>query len=161
MFIKKEYLVSNDSSPKKGGLKTNSPFRKYLCDVVKTINSTITIEPEPAVIQKNSLYYPEFYKAIEDYLFSLPIWTGIMLKIKRPDLKINRISNNPVENYFGQLKKRYSNRKLSTSELVIDRQTALVSKFMQLYQETANMIKRNTTDIKETWKKNETFTRGI
>jgi hypothetical protein len=51
---------------------------------------------------ENPFHAPELFTIIEERLYLVPLWSGIM--IDKVGIGSTRISNNHVENYFGLLK---------------------------------------------------------
>ena len=91
---------SNDSA-----LKKLSPFFKYFeKKIIQFRKSMIT--NDSAGLSDNEFYSPPLFDILMGQLYLLPIWSGIMIHHKKIGYNIkSRISNNPVENWFGQLKK--------------------------------------------------------
>ena len=91
---------SNDSA-----LKKLSPFFKYFeKKIIEFRKSMIT--NDSAGLSDNEFYSPPLFDILMGQLYLLPIWSGIMIHHKKIGYNIkSRISNNPVENWFGQLKK--------------------------------------------------------
>lgn len=60
--------------------------------------------------EQNEFFSPELFEIIQKYLYIIPLWSGIIIKNCRTVYKNNlrnigsRLTNNPVESYFGHLK---------------------------------------------------------
>ncbi|RNA20752.1 hypothetical protein BpHYR1_015637 [Brachionus plicatilis] len=62
-------------------------------------------------LEENIFYDPKLFGLIADQLYLLPLWTGIIIENFKTnhqnelnEFKNTRLSNNPVENYFGDIK---------------------------------------------------------
>ena len=96
----------------------------------------------------NELYRPNLFKLISDQLHLVPLWSGVMIRLTGIDMNneylmnITRLSNNPVENHFGYLKKHLLNgKKVFPSEMTIKIFKMLKSKFLLHYEEEKGTIK--------------------
>ena len=85
-------------------LKHNSPFKLYFDSQIKNYE-TSSDSSDMDQDNLNEFYSPVLFKILRDQLYIIPLWSGIMIhdKIKGYSIK-TRLTNNPVENYFGQLK---------------------------------------------------------
>ena len=116
---------------------------------------------------ENKYYSPVLFKLIHDQLYLIPLWTGIMIEYSkeihhnRLTYISSRLSNNFVENYFGQVKNKILNGKKSsfiTSELTTKFYRNIKATYLELY-ETQENFKNNSTinkkrisEISEIWK---------
>ena len=90
-------------------LKKNSPFRIYYYKLIKkymqNIKQNLSTNDNQVL---NDYYCPMMFNIILDYIHVLPFWSGIMIghwTSLNPKFKsITRLSNNPVENWFNQVK---------------------------------------------------------
>jgi hypothetical protein len=90
----------------------------------------------------NYYYEPRLFNLIDDKLHVLPLWTTVIIyktgKILNNDylIKSTRLDNNPVENYFGNLKNKILGKnKVFPSELCSLNYQDLLSKKIEYYNE--------------------------
>lgn len=98
-------------------------------------------------LQKNDNYCPGLFEIINEKLYLLPLWTGLLLNDDTCNQEnTSRITNNAVENWFGQLKNNIlQNRKVMPSELVSSMYKRLLSKYFKFYNN--DLVKKNATKI--------------
>ena len=108
MFIelKREFLIKNTDF--KGNIKKNSPFNDYFLAKIQAYQAILK-EQEKVFgyeqLNNNEFYCPKLFNILVDKLYILPLWSGLMLSKKiRETNNVNRLTNNPVENYFGFFK---------------------------------------------------------
>jgi hypothetical protein len=122
-------------------LKKNSPFKQYFENILalnkakENVNDTTQCRP-------NKLYSPELFKLIRDQLHIVPLWTGILIHQDLYSYDINtRLTNNPVERWFGFLKTNLLNKRknLNASELISPIFKYLLVLFLQLYMKNEHV----------------------
>ena len=100
-FLKESTQVNNNS---KKNLKQNSPFKLYFDSQIKSYeisNESTHMEHD----NLNEFYSPCLFNILRDQLYLIPLWSGIMVNgVINGYVTKTRLTNNPVENYFGQLK---------------------------------------------------------
>lgn len=75
------------------------------------------------------------FQLIKKRLYLVPLWSSIILA----DFGLTRLTNNPVENYFGHLKNRIIQKRLvSCSELACLLYTNIQAKYYQRFKEVQN-----------------------
>jgi hypothetical protein len=57
--------------------------------------------PTDEVFVDNEFFNQDLFEVLKERMFLLPIWSGIMID---ENMGKTRLSNNPCENWFGQLK---------------------------------------------------------
>ena len=111
--------------------------------------------------KKNSLYCPDLFEFIKIKLHLLPLWTGLILRQcqnQYPAIYISdqftRLTNNPVESYFGHLKNQILNRqkRLLPSELCSKLYLNIQAIFIE-YKFPDVEISKRKREIEEVWKK--------
>ena len=109
---------------------------------------------------KNEYYAPQLFAILEEKLYLIPMWSGIMIKSELQNFKIKtRLTNNPVENWFGQVKNHILGKikKRMASVLVTLLYKRLLSKYFEFYNDSGKKIFNNTTEkeklntLYETW----------
>ena len=93
-------------------------------------------------IEINEYYRPDLFQLIVDQLHLMPLWSGVIIRLTGIQQKneylmnITRLSNNPVENHFGYIKKSlYGNRKVFPSEMAIKNFKMLKAKYTLHYED--------------------------
>ena len=114
-FYNTEKVISNES-----------PFRKYYERIIdENFQKLRWTESEIMSCERNSFFNKRLFNIIKERLYLLPMWSGLMLNVcheKFPSyfpVPMTRLTNNPVENYFGFLKNNLLQRsnELMLSEL--------------------------------------------
>ena len=85
-------------------IKEKSPFSLYYSKKINSFKGSLiqTNSPNFAV---NEFYCPKIFEKLANQLYLLPVWSGIMISRHSFSYSVKtRLSNNPVENWFGQLK---------------------------------------------------------
>jgi hypothetical protein len=92
----------------------NSPFRVYFENFFKKLKTEKCKIPTTGVKMKNEMineyYFPKLITLIEEQMYIVPLWTGLMLKVFQvknkcmPSERFTRLSNNPVEGRFNIVK---------------------------------------------------------
>ena len=139
-------------------VKKASPFSMYYNDLItkfskKDNNSTKDL---------NDFYNPELFKIIQNKLYLMPFWTGLLFKKTHNLLNnVTRLTNNPVENWFNNVKNKIlKTNKVMPSELVGSLYNRLFSKFIQFYMQKAESLTSNiSNNYQETWKDKKTNTK--
>lgn len=101
----KTEIVSYFTNDHVESLIKNSPFTKHFATLLFVHKEKIKNIKDNGF--SNNYYYPKLFKIIEDKLYILPLWTGILLNFETIpyfDVIDTRISNNSVENYFNNLR---------------------------------------------------------
>ena len=131
-------------------IKQSSPFNKYFDSMIKILSKERSeVNKHKEIL--NRYYFPELFNIIQEKLYVIPLWTGIMIKQcskVKPYLKfvskdskifeLTRITNNPVENRMDYLKNKLLMKKknLFTSEIVKPIYTDIKSKYFEYYSES-------------------------
>ena len=144
-------------------LKENSPWETLfinlnaewdrLLEARSSVNQTSNLLPNP-------FYCPALYFLLRRELHKLPLWTGVLLPYIMFSYEIKtRLSNNPVENHFLQVKYRLLNRRsrLSCSEIIGPFYSNILAKFFKYYDDknvlsASNIKKIGITIHQDTWK---------
>ena len=115
-------------------IKESSPFTEYY---KKEINKykIVLVKNQSGLTNKpiNEYYCPDLFYILEKQLYLIPVWSGLMLRSQTIAYKIKtRLTNNPVENWFSQIKNNFLKRKrVATSELVTVLYLRLLGKFYE------------------------------
>ena len=131
--------ISNE--PEDSKLIEDSPYSAYFKNLMFIYDQEIVMVPNEK-IKKNPYFKKELFDVIKKVLYLAPFWTGIMIEQCRQQhilffrSSISRLTNNPVENYFGHLKKNILTnlKNLLTSELASHLYLRLKAKFVEFYQ---------------------------
>ncbi|CAF1066555.1 unnamed protein product [Brachionus calyciflorus] len=125
----------------------DSPFTKYFEDILKDpIDDNSVIHD----LENNSLFFPELFLIIKKKLHLVPLWSGVMLKIK--ELDQTRLSNNFVEGWFRYFKTKILNinksvrncRKLYTNEIATPPFFEIKRKYSKFYEDRFNILYEKT-----------------
>lgn len=143
-------------------IKKTSPFSSYFDNILKSFHDKITTKKIKSH-GENVFYHPQLFALIVDQLYLLPLWTGLAIDDFKKNYKSDlsecfktRLTNNPVENYFGLLKNRVlGKRKVFPSDFVSLNFLRIKSKFFQYYMEIFSTndedTKNSILNIKEKW----------
>ena len=153
----KSEIISYFTKDHVESLKKNSPFTKYFDRILKVHKENVMREIDNG--DKNSHYCPCLFKIIEEKLYILPLWCGILLSFEQLQYFENidsRISNNPVENYFNTLrnsilrinKKQKMIRRLMPSQAISRLVKYLVFKYHEIYEDKFNEFYPENNDFK-------------
>ena len=147
-------------------VKQNSPFSNYYNLMIQKLNKTINEKKEESIKNcylKNEYFCPKLFGILEEKIHLLPLWTGLIIKDEIKNFKIKtRLTNNPVENWFGQLKNNLlcKKKKRPASILVTILYKRLLSKFYEYYcapkNKDQNEKKENNPKFFETWSDKKT-----
>jgi len=143
-------------------LKQNSPFKEYFENYLCLIKISMTQIEDSVQYRQNKFYSPVLFKLIKDQLHIVPLWTGIIIHKDLFSYQVNtRLTNNPVEKWFGFLKHSLLNKRknVNASELISPVYKNLLVVFLQFYQKNIK-IKEQVVNPKrmfvETWEDNYT-----
>ena len=89
----------------------------------------------------NEIYSPELFNIVAEQIYLMPLWSGLILakwNEKFPNYKcLSRVTNNPVENYFGKLKNCLLIKKqVRPSLLTAFMYSRLLAKYLQFYNDS-------------------------
>ncbi|CAF1061748.1 unnamed protein product, partial [Brachionus calyciflorus] len=144
-------------------LKKSSPFTGYFSSILENIETKINnYRNKNEKYEPNLFFNPNLYLLIKDQLYLVPLWTGILIDdlnkqslFKFSDVLKTRLTNNPVENYFGMLKNRILlKRKVYPSELVSLSFLRVKSKYLEFYMKDSDLDKpaaNFSAKYKENW----------
>ena len=94
---------------KHASLRKISPFKIYFEKLINHHKKNIFMKTKNKRAQMNAYYCPQIFKLFFKYIHLMPLWSGVMINIwvslnpQVSEIK-NRLTNNPVENWFDQLK---------------------------------------------------------
>jgi hypothetical protein len=150
--------VSRKNDKFKLSLASESPFTKYFTIKINYFSDLLKqydMDCNNNNLAKNENYCPALFEIINEKLYILPMWSGLLLNHGSSNqVNATRITNNAVENWFGQLKNNIlQNRKVMPSELVSSMYKRLLSKYFKFYNN--ELVKNNATkipDFVEIWK---------
>ena len=138
-----------------------SNFDKYFSDKLKPHYEFIENKKNIKNDMKNEFFCPNLFELLKEYLYIIPLWSGIMIS-KKSEKILTRLTNNPVENWFSQVKNKILNKKkkVSCSELVTLLYKKLLSLYLTFFSKSNELDKKTLKeDLKipvETWEdKNE------
>ncbi|CAF0909560.1 unnamed protein product, partial [Brachionus calyciflorus] len=107
-----EDKTNGDSEKVLSSIRSKSPFTSYFENIKKSALNTLN---EMDTNEEDNIYFcPQFLKIIFDYMFIMPLWSGVLLNVDNDEnAKITRITNNYVENNFKIVKHSILNEKLN------------------------------------------------
>ena len=90
-------------------LRKISPFKAYFEKLINQHKKNIFIKNKNKKTEINSYYCPKIFKIFFEYIHLMPLWSGVMIDAwssMNPSIEdiTNRLTNNPVENWFDQVK---------------------------------------------------------
>jgi hypothetical protein len=143
-------------------VKENSPWNNYFNILIEQWNEHLEnrsiLNKKTLNLRANPFYSPSLFNLIHRELHKLPLWTGLFLA----DLNFSyiiktRLTNNPAENHFLQVKHRILNRRkwLYCSEIVAAFFNILLAKFHKHYDDEKTLIgssKTHSTVHQDVWK---------
>ncbi len=141
-------LSEHDDGPESTkSIVDNSPFRTHFNSLFEQVQKEI--EKHNSIAEKtislNPYYFPQLFEILSKQLYLVPLWSGIMIYTCQQnypfcfDRILSRLSNNPVEGWFGHLKNHpLENNIVMTSELVTILYERIVSKFIEFYMKDIN-----------------------
>ena len=141
-------------------LKKNSQFSLYF----QTLLTKIQKKSEPININEENEYYcSEMFNIIMDYLYVIPLWTLLTIErwqqmnSKYKNLVIQNLTNNPVENWFNQVKNNILQGNSTSPSIHASKMDAKIEAEYYIHYKIENIrLKRNNkslADEKETFKK--------
>jgi hypothetical protein len=99
-FLEISNSKTNDNKP----MKVGSPFHEYYEKKIQNFKDSYEETNSPEFHQ-NEFYSPKLFDILRRQLYLLPIWSGIIIYHQNFGYDVKtRLSNNPVENWIGQLK---------------------------------------------------------
>lgn len=149
-------------------IKQSSPFTTHYEIQIERYNQLLKkseVDNKNLNFASNEYFSPDIFKILSDQMYLTPLWTGVML-IKETigyELK-TRLSNNPVENWFGQVKNNMLQKKNSTtSEIVSIFYKNLVAKYFKNYCLEHDYKKMQSKEhlIEEKWSKDRKIPRFL
>ncbi|CAF0888839.1 unnamed protein product [Brachionus calyciflorus] len=140
-----------------------SPFNIFFRKKFEKWQEKINSENE--TFQKNDFYEPKLFNLLKKQLYILPLWTGIILNLlsgeffEQDSFLKTRLTNNPVENYFGNLKNNILQKKKSyPSEIATHILMRIKAKYLQFYfDENSKTVRPKKNELSmqtEKWSKN-------
>ena len=158
-YVKFNSNAENDSN----SLKKKSPFAIYFKNL---LSNDIELERSKLSdinkkIVENEYYCPEMFQIIVQYLHVVPLWTLISIKqwqnINKKFEKIDRLTNNPVENWFNQVKNKILLSKRTMPSIHATNLLNLIESSFKLHYENENIkLNKNKKMLpyqEEIWKK--------
>ena len=150
-------------------LKKNSPFTVYFEKLLKRHKLNLNTKKHKTNKAELNIYYcPKIFKIIIQYIHLMPLWSGIMIGLwckLKPNIKelINRITNNPVENWFGQIKNALNLFLPVMPSEYANVVYTLIDAIYELHPEFKRIqlknYKNKNKDAKEGWSKTKSFPR--
>ena len=145
--VRKEIVFLNDFSD---NYKRDSPFTKYFNEQLNAFKLIIAedIKRNSKGLPNNKYYYPSLMDIVTKRLHLAPIWSGFLISYELknfPKRKVlNRLTNNPVESWFGYFRNRILKinkrlkqvRRLNPSEIVTPYYNYLSMKFKHNFSKT-------------------------
>lgn len=99
-------LTKNSKINSDQALKKRSPFYIYYEARISEIQKKLPNRTDLQNFELNEFYCPPLFEILRKRLYLLPIWSGVIIHNSNIGYKCKtRLSNNPVENWFGQLKR--------------------------------------------------------
>jgi hypothetical protein len=158
-LLHENFIFSKDFEK---NIKKNSPYVNHFEGILKSSKEIIPLSGDEPV---NSFFKPELFQIIQDYLYIAPLWSGIIIGAWQiqtyGEVRFTRLTNNPVENWFGHLKNNLIYKNSMPSELCGSIYEKLQVKYFLYYAEPENIDKKPAKlDIKiEKWKKLKMYKR--
>ena len=127
--------------------QTSSPFKQHFEQQIETY---CTYQPHTHV--SNPHYNLELFNLIQAKLHIVPLWTGILLKQCQSQhplhftTEFSRLTNNPVERYFGQLKNQTlsGQKNMYAIELTCRLYTKLKAEYLEHYSDDTSITDLTT-----------------
>jgi hypothetical protein len=144
-------------------IKNNSPFLKYFAELFINYKNIVDKHNEnnPNLTATNEFYCPELFELIVDQIYIMPLWTGLILAkwhVQFPTYDLlTRVTNNPVENYFGKIKTCVLRNKVARpSHLTSMMYSRLLAKYLELYNNAETNLTKSSSeklisDYREQW----------
>lgn len=144
-------------------VKKCSPFKTYFDKKVVNYNQMIKKKESETSVDTyilNEFFCPELFDLLNDYLYILPLWTGLLINPETISyITKTRLTNNPVENWFNQVKNHIlTKKKVSTTEIVGSFYKNVLAKYYKFYSNNNKDSKLNNKSMQmfyETWNKNQ------
>lgn len=146
-------------------IKKESPFTVHYNNIITKLESLMTNYNKLSHLPSNIFYNPHLFKLVIDQLHILPLWTCIIFSVWQANQKsyepLCRVSNNPVENWFHQLKHSLMGKlKSSPSAVVSCFAENIMAKYILHYDkdskndtnEHENGNESSNDDAQEIWK---------
>ena len=138
-------------------VRENSPWNNYFNALVEQWNQLLenrsSINKITLNLLANPFYSPGLFNLIQRELHKLPLWTGLFLTDLNFSYNVKtRLTNNPAENHFLQVKHRILNRRkwLYCSEIVAAFFNILLAKFHKHYDDEKTLIGSSQTKLQAT-----------
>lgn len=132
------FIKESDSTTNEESIAKNSPFKKYFDQLIEKYKNNISKITKP-FYSENEYYNPQLFNILQKKLYILPLWSGLMIDPNNIAYSTKtRLTNNPVENWFGQLKNNMKLIRKSTSIIVALTYRRLASDYMNHYAPNFN-----------------------
>ena len=151
-----------DDDFKESNLKMSSPFKIYFDKLIIKHSQNIKMKLKNSIEKKENFFFcPQLFEILTDYTYILPFWTGIIIKYWKsinPNFESHvkdRMDNNYVENWFGQLNSVCSDMPVMPSVYTSRMYSRIEAQFIDKYKQKSLDLKLNKTkdslDEKEGW----------
>lgn len=147
-------------------IKKNSPFLYYYDEKFVHFNSEIESKVkniDSKNVSINKFYSPKLFDVIGSRMYLITLWSSVMIEQFRMilnnhtlNISVSRLTNNPVESWFGHLKTNLlKHNRLSCSELTCILTSRIESKYKEyvLREKIENQTNKKVHVLKETWNK--------
>jgi len=148
-FLKQSNMYNNVDHD--DNIKINSPFTMHYDLLMTQLNSDLNAKSKNNLLNVvlNEYFCPQLFAILEEKLYMIPLWSGIMIRSEIENFKIKtRLTNNPVENWFGQVKNHIlcKIKKRLASVLVTLLYSRLLSKYYEYYSTLEKKVDQNKTE---------------
>ena len=133
-------------------------FKKGFIQLFKSLSQSSASKNKRT---ENFFFCPQLFEILTDYTYILPFWTGIIIKYWKsinPNFESHvkdRMDNNYVENWFGQLNSVCSDMPVMPSVYTSRMYSRIEAQFIDKYKQKSLDLKLNKTkdslDEKEGW----------
>ena len=161
-FKANQNILILDNDFKESNLKMSSPFKIYFDKLINKHSQNIKMKLKNNNEKKENFFFcPQLFVILTDYTYILPFWTGIIIRYWKsinPNFESHvkdRIDNNYVENWFGQLNSVCSDMPVMPSVYTSRMYARIEAQFIDKYKYQNSDLKLNKTkdslDEKEGW----------
>jgi predicted nuclease of predicted toxin-antitoxin system len=151
-FKANQIILILDNDFKESNLKMSSPFKIYFDKLINKHSQNIKMKLKNYNEKKENFFFcPQLFEILTDYTYILPFWTGIIIRYWKsinPNFESHvkdRIDNNYVENWFGQLNSVCSDMPVMPSVYTSRIYARIEAQFIDKYEYQNSDLKLNKT----------------
>ena len=165
--LKKNIIYIENSNHK--SYRNNSPFLNYFLKIIKYHKTNVNRKKRIKSCNNiNSYYCPKIFKIIFHYIHLMPLWSKVLINLISGyyKIEINNLTNNPVENWFDQLKEslasflpvmpsQFANFMFSVIETLYEIHPAFKSIKLKNYRDYGKESKENWSKFRKDLKRRD------